>query len=78
MGIGLTLILIILGAIREVLSNGTLFQNIHFILGDEYQFLTIQLFTSDNGFLLASLPPGAFLALSFLILIMNLINKRLK
>lgn len=78
MGIGLTLILIILGAIREVLSNGTLFQNIHYILGDEYQFLTIQLFTSDNGFLLASLPPGAFLALSLLILIMNLINKRLK
>ena len=67
MGLGLTFVLIILGAAREIIGNGTLFQNVHFLIGDKYEFLTIQLFDSSDGFLLAALPPGAFIALSALI-----------
>ena len=78
MGLGLTLVLIILGAMREMIGNGTLFQNLHFLIGDDYKFLTIQLFNSDHGFLLAALPPGAFIALSSLILFMNWINQKQK
>jgi len=76
MGLGLTFVLIILGAIREIIGNGTLFQNVHFLIGDKYEFLTIQIFDSSDGFLLAALPPGAFIALSALILFLNLINQK--
>jgi electron transport complex protein RnfE len=76
MGLGLTFVLIILGAVREIVGNGTLFQNLHFLIGDKYEFLTIQLFDSSDGFLLAALPPGAFIALSALILFLNLINQK--
>jgi len=76
MGLGLTLVLIILGAVREIVGNGTLFQNLHFLIGDKYEFLTIQLFDSSDGFLLAALPPGAFIALSALILFLNLVNQK--
>jgi electron transport complex protein RnfE len=76
MGLGLTFVLIILGAVREIIGNGTLFQNVHFLIGDKYEFLTIQLFDSSNGFLLAALPPGAFIALSALILFLNLVNQK--
>jgi len=76
MGLGLTFVLIILGAVREIVGNGTLFQNLHFLIGDKYEFLTIQLFDSSDGFLLAALPPGAFIALSVLILFLNLVNQK--
>jgi electron transport complex protein RnfE len=76
MGLGLTFVLIILGAVREIVGNGTLFQNVHFLIGDKYQFLTVQLFDSSDGFLLAALPPGAFIALSALILFLNLVNQK--
>ena len=76
MGLGLTFVLIILGAVREIVGNGTLFQNVHFLIGEKYEFLTIQLFDSSDGFLLAALPPGAFIALSTLILFLNLVNKK--
>ena len=76
MGLGLTFVLIILGAVREIVGNGTLFHNVHFLIGDKYEFLTIQLFDSSDGFLLAALPPGAFIALSALILFLNLINQK--
>ena len=78
MGLGLTFVLIILGAVREIVGNGTLFQNVHFLIGDKYEFLTIQLFDSSDGFLLAALPPGAFIALSALILFLNLVNQKNK
>ena len=76
MGLGLTFVLIILGAVREIVGNGTLFQNVHFLIGNRYEFLTIQLFDSSDGFLLAALPPGAFIALSALILFLNLVNQK--
>lgn len=76
MGLGLTFVLIILGAVREIVGNGTLFQNLHFLIGEKYQFLTIQLFDSSDGFLLAALPPGAFIALSALIVFLNLANQK--
>jgi len=76
MGLGLTFVLIILGAVREIVGNGTLFQNVHFLIGDKYEFLTIQLFDSSDGFLLAALPPCAFIALSALILFLNLVNQK--
>jgi len=61
MGIGFALALTILGAVRELLGSGALF-GIHFIKGD--------------GMLVFVLAPGAFIALGYIIAIINRLNKK--
>jgi electron transport complex protein RnfE len=58
MGFGFTLSLVVLGAIREILGNGTLFGLSAF--GPGY-----------FPFLVMILPPGAFITLGFLLALMN-------
>ena len=77
MGLGFTLVLLVLGGLREILGQGTLFAGAGPLLGPWPAGLKIELFTADSGFLLAILPPGAFLALGFIIAIKNLIDARL-
>ena len=77
MGLGFTLVLLVLGGLREILGQGTLFAGAEQLLGPWPAGLKIELFTADSGFLLAILPPGAFLALGFIIAIKNLIDARL-
>jgi electron transport complex protein RnfE len=77
MGAGFTLILMILGAMREVLGNGTLFDGANRLFGSIADNWTITIFTSDSPFLLAILPPGAFLGMGFLIALKNIIDKKI-
>ncbi|ODP98099.1 electron transport complex subunit RsxE [Salinivibrio sp. SS2] len=77
MGTGMTAALVILGAIREILGNGTLFDGADLLLGDWAAALRIEIFQFDTSFLLAILPPGAFLAVGFLIALKNIIDKHL-
>ena len=77
MGLGMTAVLVLLGAMREVLGNGTLFDGADLLLGDWATVLRIELFHVDSHFLLAMLPPGAFLGVGFLIAIKNVIDKKL-
>jgi len=65
MGIGYTMALLVLGCLRELLGNGTIFGLS--LLGSQYK-----------PFLLAIMPPGAFIALGFLLGLMNKINQRLR
>lgn len=74
MGIGFALVLIALGAIREVLGQGTLFDGAELLLGDWATVLRIEVMQVENKFLLAILPPGAFIAMGFLIAIKNAID----
>ena len=67
MGIGFTLVLVLLGGIREVLGNGTLFDGANLLLGDWAASLRIELFSVDYPLLLAILPPGAFIVMGFII-----------
>lgn len=62
MGIGFSLALTILGGVREMLGNGSFF-GMKFIDGD--------------GMLVFILAPGAFLALGYLIMLTNLLKKKL-
>lgn len=78
MGIGFTLVLVILGGFRELLGNGTLLSGANLLLGDWAQVLTIQVFEVDSPFLLAILPPGAFLAMGLLIAAKNVLNDRIE
>jgi len=78
MGLGFTLILVILGAMREALGYGTLFDGANLLLGDWARSLKIVLFETDSPFLLAILPPGAFLGMGFLIALKNILDKRIE
>lgn len=78
MGFGFLVILFILGAAREIIGSGTLFHNIDLMFGASTQFLTFQFNESYDGFLLAVLPPGAFIGLGLLIVIKNLYDDRAK
>ncbi|MFA1559760.1 electron transport complex subunit E [Aliivibrio fischeri] len=77
MGMGMTAVLVLLGAMREILGNGTLFDGADLLLGDWATILRIELFHVDSHFLLAMLPPGAFLGVGFLIALKNVIDKKM-
>ncbi|MFC1682864.1 Rnf-Nqr domain containing protein, partial [Candidatus Zixiibacteriota bacterium] len=62
MGLGFTLALIILGSVRELLGNGTIFGVLVFGSGFEPALVML-------------LPPGAFLALGLLLGLMNKLTK---
>jgi electron transport complex protein RnfE len=76
-GLGFAAVLILLGGLREVIGNGTLFAGGSVLLGESFGDAGLQLFPADQGFLLALLPPGAFLGLGLLIAVRNLIQMRL-
>jgi len=76
MGIGFTLVLVTLGGMREVIGQGTLLAQAQLMFGAFGEHLTLTLIEDYRGFLLAILPPGAFLGLGFLIAGINIINAR--
>lgn len=76
MGLGFTAVLVTLGAMREAIGFGTLFQQAHLMFGEAARELTITLFDDYRGYLLAILPPGAFIGLGFLIAGKNIIDKK--
>ena len=76
MGVGFTLVLLALGAIREILGHGTLLAQAELLFGEGAQWMTITLVEDYRGYLLAILPPGAFIGLGLLIALKNVIDKR--
>ena len=76
MGLGFTLVLVVLGGMRELLGFGTLFANAQLMFGDIGNSMTITFSENYRGFLLAVLPPGAFIGLGLLIAVKNIIDKR--
>ncbi len=78
MGLGFALVLIALGAIREILGSGTLLSGASIMFGSIAENWTISLFENYQGFLLAILPPGAFLVMGLLIAFKNIVDKRIK
>ena len=78
MGMGFTLILVILGGMREILGYGTLFAGANLLLGDWATSLKMTLFETDSPFLLAILPPGAFLGMGLLIALKNVLDSRME
>ena len=74
MGMGFLLVLVAIGAIRELLGSGTLFANMHLLFGEGAQNWTVTIFPDYQGFLVAILPPGAFLVAGFLIALKNVID----
>lgn len=76
MGLGFTWALVLLGAAREVLGNGTLFAHASSLLGPQFEWLELTLFEMDGGVLLAILPPGGFIVLGIMIALKRVIDER--
>lgn len=75
MGIGFSAVLLLLGSLRELFGTGQLFANMNFLfpfIGD----WSLTVFDTEQQFLLAILPPGAFIFMGFIIAFKNLLDKR--
>lgn len=74
MGFGLTLVLAVLGMVREFLGQGTFLSGIELIIPGTH---ALQILPADYpGFLIAVLPPGAFFVLGGLIAVRNWLDVR--
>lgn len=71
MGLGFMIVLVLLGAMRELIGQGTLFSDMSLLLGDVAKHWTIVVFTDYPDVLFAILPPGAFIGLGLLIAAKN-------
>lgn len=76
MGTGFLAVLVVLGALRELLAQGTLLANAAWLFGTGVEGWQIGWFDRDAGLLLAALPPGAFMALGLLLAIARLFGSR--
>ncbi|MEW6648381.1 MAG: electron transport complex subunit E [Pseudomonadota bacterium] len=76
MGLGFAAALVLLGAMRELLGAGTLFDQAHLMFGEAARAFRLTVFEDYKGFLLAILPPGAFIGLGLLIALKNVIDQR--
>jgi electron transport complex protein RnfE len=78
MGIGFTVVLVLLGAMRELIGQGTILSEAHLMFGQGAQNLSIILFEEYRGFLIVLLPPGAFIGLGLIVALKNVIDIRQK
>lgn len=76
MGVGLTLVLGLLGAIREIIGKGTLLSGVDLVFGESAKSWVLTVIPDYHGFLLAILPPGAFLGLAAIIAVRNWVEQR--
>ncbi|MCC3701942.1 electron transport complex subunit E [Rouxiella badensis] len=77
-GLGATGAMFVLGSLREILGSGILFNGADLLLGSWAKVLRVQVIHLDNPFLLAMLPPGAFIGLGMLLAGKYLIDQRMK
>ncbi|MBA1263690.1 electron transport complex subunit E [Stutzerimonas sp. NM35] len=77
MGLGFALVLLVLGGLRELFGTGALFANMQLLFGPIAADWQITVFSDYKGFLLAILPPGAFIVLGLLIALKNRIDLQL-
>lgn len=68
-GLGFMFALVALGALREILGQGTLFAGIDTLGGERSRWIMLDL--PFDGMLVATLPPGAFFGLAVLLALRN-------
>jgi electron transport complex protein RnfE len=76
MGLGFTAVLVVLGAGRELIGQGTLLDQAHMLFGPAARDWTVQFGADRHGLLVAMLPPGAFIGLGLMIAAKNVIDSR--
>lgn len=78
MGVGFTLVLVLLGTMRELVGTGAVFADMNLLFGDGASAWKITVFNDYPGFILAIVPPGAFIFTGLLIALKNVVDKRIK
>ena len=78
MGMGFSAVLIVLGGMRELAGTGALFANMDLLFGPAAADWTVIMFPNYQPFLLAILPPGAFIFTGLIIVLKNLIDGMIK
>jgi electron transport complex protein RnfE len=76
MGLGFTLALVVMGAVRELIGSGTLFADAALLLGEAFRVVELEIVPGYRDFLLMVLPPGGFLVLGFLLAAKRLLDAR--
>lgn len=75
MGLGFALVLVALGGLRELVGTGAVFADMQLLFGPIAADWQLTLVRDYQGFLLAILPPGAFIVLGLLIALKNRIDE---
>ncbi len=75
-GLGFAAVLLLIGAIRELVGKGSLLSQAQLLLGETGRSLHWQVFEHYQGFLIAILPPGAFFVLAILVAIRNKLKQQ--
>ncbi len=78
MGMGFAAVLVVLGAVRELFGTGALFANMDLLFGAGAANWKLTIFSSYQPFLLAILPPGAFIFTGLIIVLKNVIDTRIQ
>jgi electron transport complex protein RnfE len=78
MAMGFAVVLVLLGAMREIIGQGTLFTNMELLFGESAKSWKITLFNDNPDFLFAILPPGAFVGMGLIIALKNIIDAKIK
>lgn len=77
-GMGATSAMFVLGSIREIIGNGTIFNGADQLLGPWAKALRVEVVHLDSPMLLAMLPPGAFIGLGMMLAGKYMIDKKMK
>ena len=76
MGLGFTIALTVIGAVREIVGSGTLFADASLLLGPSFKFMEMRLLPADMGVLMMILPPGGFLVTGLMVVVKRLLDLR--
>jgi Na+-translocating ferredoxin:NAD+ oxidoreductase subunit E len=76
MGIGFTIALTGIGAVREILGNGTLFADASLLLGPAFKIIELRLLPTEASVLMMILPPGGFLITGLLVVVKRMLDLR--
>ncbi|CAA7625833.1 MULTISPECIES: electron transport complex subunit E [Magnetospirillum] len=74
MGLGFTLALTAIGAVRELIGQGTLFADASLLLGPAFKFLEMRVMPEDMGILVLILPPGGFLVAGLMVVAKRMVD----
>ncbi|CAA7616353.1 electron transport complex subunit E [Magnetospirillum sp. SS-4] len=73
-GLGFTFALVLIGGVREIIGQGTLFADAALLLGPAFKVIELRIMPADWGILVMILPPGAFLVAGLLVVAKRMID----
>ena len=76
MGLGFTIALTVIGAVREIIGSGTLFADASLLLGPSFKVIELHLLPSSMNVLMMLLPPGGFIVTGMLVVAKRMLDLR--